>query len=678
MNRESSRDVGGTNPDPRYRWLFWPELFHARSLDELIETGLDSLRAEFGLAGVTCFHLTHGRWLVERSVGEAVAETRGAAWAEQAWDRAAEFESEGALIVPWREMDGSDPPSSSRFATDRPMRPADDAEHHNAAAPEPRSARVLVLTPNSSEGAARAASLDAARWLGRIVEHQAGAVTTRLEADRLQAVLGEVVTWARSRSLEEVLEQIAHSATRLLQCERATIFLWDRHRQRLVGRPALGVPGNLIEVPDQAGLVGRVLSTGQPQRVSTRDASGEGVVHRAVDQKLGFHTRNLLGVPLGEDGEQVKGVFEVINRLQGDFSLDDIRTLRLLARHAAARCKTRRPISLADEHRRLVDQAAERASLVGNVRRSSRLRVSVERVAKADLAVLILGENGTGKDVVAQQLHYLSARRDHPLVALNCAAIAASLLESELFGHEKGAFTGAHDARIGKFEAAQGGTVFLDEVGDLSLDGQAALLRVLEEKVVTRIGGTHPIPVDTRVIAATNRDLAQWVQAGRFREDLYYRLNVVTLELPPLRERESDVLLLARYFLEQFARTAGRTAPRLSRSAEQRLVEHHWPGNVRELRNLMERVVYLCDAEELSADDLSFTAPTRRVDAPSTPRLEHSLTDATRLFQIDLIERHISACGGNVTEAARSLGLHRSNLYRKMQQLGMSPRSDDL
>jgi Nif-specific regulatory protein len=286
-----------------------------------------------------------------------------------------------------------------------------------------------------------------------------------------------------------------------------------------------------------------------------------------------------------------------------------------------------------------------------------------------ELAVLLLGENGTGKEVAARSLHAASRRRSAPFLAVNCAALAETLLESELFGHEKGAFTDAHTTRVGKFEAAAGGTILLDEIGDMSLGGQAKLLRVLEEKVIVRVGGMVPIATDVRVIAATNRNLPQLVRDKKFREDLYYRLNVVSIEMPPLRDRGDDILLLAEHFLSQFCRRQGRRTPRFTAAARKRLVAHRWPGNIRELRNLMERLAYLADGDRIDADDLAFILSPASGD--DWFRADQPLQEATRQFQIEYIERTIRRLKGNVTEAAKALGLHRSNLYRKMHQLGM-------
>src|SRR5437867_4364998 len=228
------------------------------------------------------------------------------------------------------------------------------------------------------------------------------------------------------------------------------------------------------------------------------------------------------------------------------------------------------------------------------------------KVAPASHTVLILGESGTGKELVARQIHNHSPRHANPFLAVNCAAITETLLESELFGHEKGAFTDAHESRAGKFELASGGTLLLDEIGDMSLSGQAKLLRVLEEKTIVRVGGSRPIHTDVRVLAATNQKLVELVRTKRFREDLYFRLNVVTLELPPLRNRGDDVMLLAEHFLREFSKRAGRRVPKFSAAARKRLESHTWPGNVRELRNLMERLAYLSSGERIEAEDLAF------------------------------------------------------------------------
>jgi Nif-specific regulatory protein len=304
------------------------------------------------------------------------------------------------------------------------------------------------------------------------------------------------------------------------------------------------------------------------------------------------------------------------------------------------------------------------------------VRSTIRRVADTDLAILILGENGTGKEVVARALHYGSRRRNEPFIPVNCASLTETLLESELFGHEKGAFTDASETRAGKFEAAAGGTLFLDEIGDMSLSGQAKLLRVLEDKKVVRVGGNREIHTDVRVLAATNQKLAELVRTKRFREDLYFRLNVVSIELPPLRDRGDDILRLAEHYLHQFSRQSGRRMPKLTADARKRLISHTWPGNVRELRNLMERLAYLSTGDKVEAEDLAFIlAPTG--GGPTFVDAGLSLSDATDQFQTNYIQQSVERARGNVSLAAKNLGVHRSNLYRKMRQLGMATDESD-
>ena len=505
--------------------------------------------------------------------------------------------------------------------------------------------------------------------LGRAMHsiYQSRANDARVQ--RLEAILKIARQWNRTEEMEPLLVQIAQSATRLLRADRASIFLWDRHAKVLVGRPALGVEGGELRVADDAGIVGQVVQTGEPRRVD--QSTGSEQINRDVDNELGYRTETLLCVPLRDREGKLFGVFEMINKLEGNFIDEDEEALVELATHAAVALEnTHQREHLIASRRQMTDEAAQNVQLVGQSPAIAALRSTVERVAKTDLAALILGENGCGKEVVARLLHYLSDRRDQPFVAVNCAAIAETLLESELFGHEKGAFTDAHDARPGKFELAHQGTLLLDEIGELSPGGQAKLLRVLEEKVVVRVGGSRPIHSDVRILAATNQDLTGMVRDKSFREDLFYRLNVVVLELPPLRDRSDDILLLAEHFLRHFCAQARREMPRFTAAASGRLRSHTWPGNVRELRNVMERLAYLTEGDVIESDDLAFILVAANEAAPLVSA-ELPLADATDRFQADYIRRVVAAAAGNMSAAAKRLGLHRSNLYRKMRQLGM-------
>ena len=498
--------------------------------------------------------------------------------------------------------------------------------------------------------------------------------TVRVE--RLEAILEMTGRWNQSRDMQALLIEMAEAATRLVRADRASIFLWDRAAHQLVGRPALGVASGELRIADDAGIVGQVISTGEPRRLSAVDDAR--AVNRQVDQRLEYTTRTLLCVPLrGRTGE-LFGAFELINKRNGDFTDDDEATLVELAAHAAIALEnTQERESLLESQRQLTDEAAAGVRLIGVSPVMEALRSTIRRVAGTDLAVMLIGENGTGKEVVSQSIHYHSPRRRQAFIAVNCAALTETLLESELFGHERGAFTDARETRPGKFELASGGTLFLDEIGDLSLGGQSKLLRVLEEKVVVRVGGSKNIHTDARVIAATNQDLAELVRQKRFREDLYFRLNVVTLVLPPLRERREDIVPLAEFFLRDFSRQAHRKMPKLSVAARRRLETHSWPGNVRELRNLMERIAYLHPSDKIEAEDVAFVlAPTGAMSALALVPGELPLSEATDRFQAEHIQQAIRRAGGNMSEAAGLLGLHRSNLYRKMRQLGMAQEGE--
>lgn len=488
---------------------------------------------------------------------------------------------------------------------------------------------------------------------------------------RLEAILEIAHQWNRTREMEPLLIEMAEAATQLLDADRASIFLWDRPNKTLVGRPALGVEGNELRIGDDVGVVGQVVRTGQARRIDR--SFDQDQIGRQVDELLKYKTHNLICVPLRSSDGEMLGAFEVINKHgTSDFTDEDQEGLIEMASHAAVALEnTQERQQLLATHRQMTEEAAQGVQLIGDSPAIEALRSTIRRVADTDLALLVLGENGTGKEVVARLTHYLGRRRDQPMIAVNCAAISETLLESELFGHERGAFTDAREARAGKFELASGGTLFLDEIGDLSPGGQAKLLRVLEEKVVVRVGGSTPIHTDARVIAATNQDLATMVRQKKFREDLYFRLNVVTIELPPLRERPQDILLLARHFLRDFARKARRKEPKLSPEAERRLLSHNWPGNVRELRNVMERVAYLSQSDTIAVDELVLSRSTKEEGEGWVP-LDMTLADATNMFQSEYIRKAIHRCDHNMSEAAKELGLHRSNLYRKMRQLGMS------
>jgi DNA-binding NtrC family response regulator len=331
------------------------------------------------------------------------------------------------------------------------------------------------------------------------------------------------------------------------------------------------------------------------------------------------------------------------------------------------------------EHQRLLEEnialqhkLEERYRFENIIAKSPRMQQVIEVikvVAKSHATVLITGETGTGKELVAQAIHSQSHRRGKPFIAISCAALPESLLESELFGHEKGSFTGAYAQKKGKFEVANRGTLFLDEIGEMSTNIQVHLLRVLEEKEFTRVGGNEPIKVDVRVISATNRDMKQALAKGQFREDLYYRLNVVNIELPPLRERKEDIILLARHFLKKFALENDKEVSGFSAEATDFLLKYDWPGNVREMENAIERAIILAQNPVIEVSDLS---QQDLVAAGAT-------SAAKNLKQVEKkhIQDVLAETGGNYTEAARILGISRMTLYNKAKAYGLNVKKID-
>ena len=531
-------------------------------------------------------------------------------------------------------------------------------------------ALLLYAAPDASSDNARRRAATLAQAIAESYRNVADREGAGRRIDRLQTMLDIARRWSQTREIGPLLRQIAEAATRLLDADRASIFLWDRRTRTLVGRPALGIERGELRVPDDRGVVGRVVQSGRPCRVDA--AVQPALIDRNVDAQSRYETKTILCVPLRNRAGEVVGAFEVLNKRRGPFTDDDEGVLTDMAVHAAIALENVQDReALASDNVQLAQQAADQIRLIGRSQPIEALRSILQRVAETDLAVLILGENGTGKEVVAQSLHYLSPRRNKPFVAVNCAAIPDTLAESELFGHEKGAFTDAHQARPGKFELAAAGTLFLDEIGDLSLAGQAKLLRVLEERILVRVGGSTPIPTDARVVTATNQNLADMVRQKKFREDLFFRLNVVAIEIPPLRDRREDILLLAGHFLGDFCRKARRPVPAFSDAAKSRLESHLWPGNVRELRNLMERLAYLSSSDTIDVGELAFILSPRGAPSLASPGADPSLTVATEQFQVEYIRRAIEQAAGNMSQAATQLGLHRSNLYRKMRQLGM-------
>jgi two-component system, NtrC family, nitrogen regulation response regulator NtrX len=385
---------------------------------------------------------------------------------------------------------------------------------------------------------------------------------------------------------------------------------------------------------DGLGVLDRLRSAGAPPVIVI---SGHGSVDAAVKAtRLGAY--DLLEKPLSLDR-----VILTVNHAISDRRLRE--QVRHLERHLALE-----------------------EILIGESEPMARLDQQIRSAAPSASRVLISGENGCGKEIVARTLHRLSLRAEEPFIDVNCAAIPEELIESELFGHRKGAFTGAIDERKGKFELADGGTLFLDEVGDMSLKTQAKVLRVLQEQTFQRVGGQQTIKVDVRVIAATNKNLESEIESGAFRSDLYYRLNVIPIEVPPLRARGNDVALLAEHFLRRFAAETGQPKKRLSNGAIAKLRAYPWPGNVRELRNVIERLAILIEGDTIEPEDVQLGAKT---EPPAAIPGNLPLKEARDEFEKQYILSRLRDHAGNVSRAAETLGVERSNLYRKLHAYGI-------
>ncbi len=334
-------------------------------------------------------------------------------------------------------------------------------------------------------------------------------------------------------------------------------------------------------------------------------------------------------------------------------------------------------VRLEEENILLKQKVSHQYELTGTSPVITELKEMIGIVAPTNAWILIMGENGTGKELVARSIHHLSRRSHKPIVEVNCAAIPEELIESELFGHEKGAFTGATEKKRGKFDLAHEGTIFLDEVADMSLKAQAKILRILQEKKFERVGGNKLIDMDVRVLAATNKDLEKEMEAGRFRQDLYYRLHVIPLRVPPLRDRKEDIIHLTERFLLDFAAKEGQQPKTLSTGALEKLMAHDWPGNVRELKNIIERLIILTPSNEIRAEDIPELSIKTEPDASfqeAPAAAGDSLRDARLDFERQFILKKLEEYDGNISRTAEAIGLERSNLHKKLKSLKVATK----
>jgi len=486
-----------------------------------------------------------------------------------------------------------------------------------------------------------------------------------LAAESLAALTESAAALNSSLDLDAVLQTIARSACTVTHAEAANVLLLDDRKSHFVVVAATGRRRDALlgrDFDKGAGIPGEVLRL--RQTVNVPDVRNTRKFAREIDDIGNSRTLSLIAAPMMHRAEAI-GVIEVANRWDGQpFDDADEKVLQLFATFATVAARNARAFE--DLRRRfdaLRDASAKHAPMIGECSQLQAVLDLARRVAPSNATVLITGESGTGKELAARFIHASSRRRGGAFIAVNCAALTESLLESELFGHEQGAFTGASSRKTGWFETAGGGTLFLDEIGEISKATQAKLLRVLQEREFVRVGGNKPIPCDVRIIVATNRDLKAMMATGEFREDLYYRLSVFPIAMPALRERPGDVSLLARHFIKRTAQNMGLPEPELDPQTLNVLSNYAWPGNIRELQNVIERAVLMCENGRLEPTHLPADLHLRDNHNPSS-------RDVTPLVEQErqLIESALHQCDWNQSEAARRLGITRDLLRTRVKK----------
>jgi Nif-specific regulatory protein len=486
--------------------------------------------------------------------------------------------------------------------------------------------------------------------------------------------------------LDHLLQLASERVVMLLDIEGASMILLDEERQELYFKVAydsrVGHEQSLRDVrfPANQGIAGWVIHEGQSLIVP--DVGQDPRHYRGVDDHTGTKTRSVVAVPL-RTKDRIIGALEAINKINGVFTIEDVRLLEAFANQLALALENARLIQelraaqerLSEENRYLREAMAQTMqfnTIVGESPKMQEVYRLVELVLNTTATVLLTGESGTGKELIARVIHYQGPRAKGPFIAVNCAAIPETLLEAELFGYERGAFTGATQRKPGRFELAAGGTLFLDEIADMSPVLQAKLLRVVQEKEFERVGGTETLKTDARLVAATNRDLEQLVAEGTFRRDLYYRLNVYPIALPPLREKPEDLSPLVMHFLKRYSQEFHKEVMGITKEAMGLLERYTWPGNVRELENVIERAVILCQGTMVTAQEL----PSLR-EHLRTPALSG---DAFRLppggivlaeLEKEFIRQALEQTHQNKSHAAKLLGLSRTQLRTRMRHYGL-------
>ena len=478
--------------------------------------------------------------------------------------------------------------------------------------------------------------------------------------------------------LVEVLNRVVEQAMAVLEAEGASVLLLDAERNELVFHAAPGPKGRELigeRFGAQQGIAGQAVRT--RRAVHIQDVKQNRNFFAEIDAKTNMQTRSLIAAPMIHLDEVI-GVLEVINpRGRIGASDGDLELVRVFANLAAAAVRRGQAYDRISRDNRGLRESMPTPRIIGHSKLMEEVLELCRKVAGSNATVMITGETGTGKELVARAIHDLSDRRDKPFIAVNCAALSETLLESEIFGHEKGAFTGATDQKLGRFELADGGTLFLDELGEMIQSTQVKLLRVLQEHEFVRVGGTQTIVCDVRIVAATNRDLKQEMEAGRFRKDLYYRLNVFPITLPPLRQRLDDLPLLIDHFVQQVVPSLGVNPPNVTDEAMRALMNYNWPGNIRELRNIVERCTLLADGGDMSLASLppeisgprAVQAGLDCVDAESNASAAGSkLATQERATILQALEE----AKWNQSAAARALGISRDHLRYRIKKYGLN------
>jgi len=471
--------------------------------------------------------------------------------------------------------------------------------------------------------------------------------------------------------LDNLLELIIESVTEVMGARASSLLLLDRKREKLYFQVATGEKKDDVkkfEISLGKGIAGYVAKTGKPLLVE--DVTKDSIWDKKISESIGFDTKSIACVPM-KIGEEVIGVIEIIDREDGRaIRSEDMEILMAFANLAAsAIVKAKEYKKVIEENVDLKAQLEMKYQIIGESGEIKKVIADAIKVANSKATVLIIGESGTGKELIARLIHKTGNRKDKPFTVVNCGALPETLLEAELFGHEKGSFTGALFKKIGLFETADGGTIFLDEVGEMSQAMQIKLLRVLQEGSFNRIGSSVPITVDVRVISATNKDLAKMTKERRFREDLFYRLNVIQLKVPALRERREDIPVLAEHFLQRFSTERGIRKMEFSSEAIKAMLSYDWPGNIRELENAIERAVVMGDGNKVMVDDL----PIGNTDLWFQGGIEvgMNLKDAQEIFKKEFLKKTLAYTHGNRKKAAEILKIQRTYLSRLISEFNL-------